>query len=47
MDVTFFEQQSYFLSSLTPLQGESQIEEDKDFLSPLPVPIFMSELEQQ
>jgi hypothetical protein len=35
MDVTFFETQSYLSSSQTPLQGESQSEEE--FL-PLPVP---------
>ncbi len=28
MDATFFEPQSYFSSSQTPLQGESKIEED-------------------
>jgi hypothetical protein len=47
MDVTFFEQQSYSSSTPTPLQGESQIEEGEDFLSPLPVPILMLEPEQQ
>jgi hypothetical protein len=36
MDVTFFEPQSYFSSSPTPHQKESQI--DEDFLNPLPVP---------
>jgi hypothetical protein len=47
MDVTFFEQQSYFSSTPTPLQGESQIEKDEDFLSLLPVPTPMPEPEQQ
>jgi hypothetical protein len=47
MDVTFFEQQSYFSSTSTPLPGESQIEEDEDVLSPLPVPTPMPEPEQQ
>jgi hypothetical protein len=28
MDITFFEPQSYFSSSQTPLQGESKIEDD-------------------
>jgi len=47
MDVTFFEQQSYFSSTPTPLQGESQIEEDEeDFLNPLPVPTPMPKPEQ-
>jgi hypothetical protein len=36
MDVTFFETQSYFSSSQTPLQGESLSEEE--FFNPLPVP---------
>jgi hypothetical protein len=44
MDVTFFETQSYFSSSHTPLQGESQSEEE--FL-PLPVPTTMPEQEKQ
>jgi hypothetical protein len=44
MDVTFFETQSYFSSSQTPLQGESQSEEE--FL-PLPVPTTMLEPEKQ
>jgi len=39
MDATFFEPQSYFSSSQTPLQGESKIE--KDFLTPLPIPTPM------
>jgi hypothetical protein len=47
MDVTFFEQQSYFSSTSTPLQGESQIEEDEDVLSSLPIPTPMPEPEQQ
>jgi hypothetical protein len=44
MDVTFFETQSYFSSSQTPLQGESQSEEE--FL-PLPVLTTMLEPEKQ
>jgi hypothetical protein len=46
MDVTFFEQQSYFSSAPTPLQGEIQIDED-DFLSPLPIPTPMPKPEQE
>jgi hypothetical protein len=45
MDVTFFETQSYFSPSQTPLQGESQIEED--FLTLLPIPTLMPEQEKQ
>jgi hypothetical protein len=45
MDVTFFEQQSYFSSTPTPLQGESQIEED--FLTLLPILTPMQEPKQQ
>jgi hypothetical protein len=45
MDVTFFEQQSYFSSTPSPLQWESQIEED--FLTPLSVPTPIPEPKQQ
>jgi hypothetical protein len=45
MDVTFFEQESYFSSIPSPLQWESQIKED--FLTPLSVPTPMPEPEQQ
>jgi len=40
MDVTFFEQQSYFSLSPTPLQGASQIEEDffDSVTCPMPEP---------
>jgi hypothetical protein len=47
MNVTFFKQQSYFSSTSTPLQGESQIEEDEDVSSSLHVPTLMPEPEQQ
>jgi hypothetical protein len=45
MDVTFFKPQSYFSPYQTPLQGESEIEED--FLTLLPVPTPMLESERQ
>jgi hypothetical protein len=38
MDATFFETQSYFSTSQTPLQGKSKIEED--FLTPLLIPTY-------